>query len=104
RADAGAVVARRRDAARAPRRRQRARRRRARGDPGGIRGRPRGSRLAARDGIASDHGRSRSAVRFPSKLFGYVLKEMAVPFLAGTLVLCFVALMPQVVRMAEKVL
>jgi lipopolysaccharide export system permease protein len=37
-------------------------------------------------------------------LFRYVLREMAVPFFAGTFVLCFVALMPQVVKMAEKVL
>lgn len=34
----------------------------------------------------------------------YVFKEIAVPFFLGTFVLSFVALMPQVVRIAEKVL
>ena len=34
----------------------------------------------------------------------YVFKEVATPFLLGTFVLCFVALMPQVVKLADKVL
>ena len=34
----------------------------------------------------------------------YVFKEVATPFLLGTFVLSFVALMPQVVKLAEKVL
>src|SRR5439155_686014 len=87
---------RRGNAARAARRRLRPRRGGARSDPVGVRRRPRGARLAPRDGIDSD---AMSRI-----LFRYVLKEMAVPFFAGTCVLCFVALMPQVVWMAEKVL
>ena len=39
-----------------------------------------------------------------STLNKYLFKEIGTPFVLGTFVLCFVALMPQFVRMAEKVL